>query len=75
MTVSHEIQEFLGDNVPDNTDADPGRLTDIRSALSATHVLQSYTAGPGRHALHLQQDQRVPGQVLGQDSSNRGAGE
>ena len=39
MTVSHEIQEFLGDNVPDNTDADPGRLTDIRSALSATHVL------------------------------------
>mgnify|MGYP001390553708 CR=1 FL=1 len=50
MTASYEKLEFLGDAVLDylvtcyiytNTDADPGRLTDIRSALVCNNMFAS----------------------------------
>ena len=50
MTASYEKLEFLGDAVLDylvtcyiytNTDADPGRLTDIRSALVCNNMFSS----------------------------------
>jgi len=62
LTESYEILEFLGDAVLDylvtiyiysSTDADPGRLTDIRSALVCNNMFASLLVDAGLHPFIL----------------------